>query len=217
MAAFAGMFSKFDSQGVVYWAEKRDERFLLQACRLNLGETLADLMPELRLYTSATIGYWPFADFPSRKSDLIQRGFFNRFLGDALPLAEEGSVDCNIFFLSVQLSRTRGALCTRTPADSRTRFASTRAGRIFRQARRRNCGADFSLRRRGFGTFYIQLQSAAGSRKARDADRSRSHFAARRRRAGFARALSPQQRIYPAWARNLSGRASTSRATACGY
>lgn len=98
MAAFAGMFSKFDAQGVVYWAEKRDERFLLQACRLNLGETLADLMPELRLYTSATIGYWPFAEFPSRKSDLIQRGFFNRFLGDALPLAEEGSVDCNIFF-----------------------------------------------------------------------------------------------------------------------
>jgi ATP-dependent DNA helicase DinG len=98
MAAFAGMYSKFDSQGVVYWAEKRDDRFLLQACRLNLGETLADLMPELRLYTSATIGYWPFADFPSRKSDLIQRGFFNRFLGDALPLAEEGSVDCNIFF-----------------------------------------------------------------------------------------------------------------------
>lgn len=98
MAAFAGMYSKFDSQGIVYWAEKRDDRFLLQACRLNLGETLADLMPELRLYTSATIGYWPFADFPSRKSDLIQRGFFNRFLGDALPLAEEGSVDCNIFF-----------------------------------------------------------------------------------------------------------------------
>jgi ATP-dependent DNA helicase DinG len=98
MAAFAGMYSKFDAQGVVYWAEKRDDRFLLQACRLNLGETLADLMPELRLYTSATIGYWPFADFPSRKSDLIQRGFFNRFLGDALPLAEEGSVDCNIFF-----------------------------------------------------------------------------------------------------------------------
>lgn len=98
MAAFAGMYSKFDAQGIVYWAEKRDDRFLLQACRLNLGETLADLMPELRLYTSATIGYWPFADFPTRKSDLIQKGFFNRFLGDALPLAEEGSVDCNIFF-----------------------------------------------------------------------------------------------------------------------
>ncbi|MFO1526107.1 MAG: ATP-dependent DNA helicase [Turneriella sp.] len=98
MADFARMFSQFDAERVVYWSEKRNEKFSLNACRLALGETLADLMPELRLYTSATIGYWPYADFPSKKSDLIQRGFFDRFLSDALPLAEEGSIDCNIFF-----------------------------------------------------------------------------------------------------------------------
>ncbi len=98
MLSFAELFSSFDTERVVYWAEKRNDKFHLHACRLNLGETLADLMPELRLYTSATIGYWPFGEYPAKKSDLIQRGFFSRFLGDALPLAEEGSIDCNIFF-----------------------------------------------------------------------------------------------------------------------
>ncbi|MBN8223165.1 MAG: ATP-dependent DNA helicase, partial [Spirochaetes bacterium] len=98
MLSFAELFSSFDTERVVYWSEKRNDKFHLHACRLNLGETLADLMPELRLYTSATIGYWPFGEYPAKKSDLIGRGFFNRFLGDALPLAEEGSIDCNIFF-----------------------------------------------------------------------------------------------------------------------
>lgn len=98
MVSFADLFAEFDTERAVYWSEKRNDKFHLHACRLNLGETLADLMPELRLYTSATIGYWPFPDFPQKKSDLIQRGFFNRFLADALPNAEEGSIDCNIFF-----------------------------------------------------------------------------------------------------------------------
>lgn len=98
MLSFAELFASFDTDRVVYWSEKRSDKFHLHACRLNLGETLADLMPELRLYTSATIGYWPFGEYPAKKSDLIQRGFFNRFLTDALPLAEEGSIDCNIFF-----------------------------------------------------------------------------------------------------------------------
>lgn len=98
MRAFAVLFQNFDTERVVYWSEKRSDKFHLHACRLNLGETLADLMPELRLYTSATIGYWPIGDFPTKKSELIQRGYFNRFLHDALPTAEEGSIDCNIFF-----------------------------------------------------------------------------------------------------------------------
>lgn len=98
MLSFAELYTSFDTERVVYWSEKRNDKFHLHACRLNLGETLADLMPELRLYTSATIGYWPFSEFPAKKSDLISRGFFNRFLSDALPLAEEGSIDCNIFF-----------------------------------------------------------------------------------------------------------------------
>lgn len=98
MADFARLFQEFDPEGVVYWSEKRNDKFMLNGCRLNLGETLADLMPELRLYTSATIGYWPFPEFPAKKSDLIQRGFFSRFLADALPMAQEGSIDCNIFF-----------------------------------------------------------------------------------------------------------------------
>jgi len=98
MAEFADLYEHFDTEKVVYWAEKRSDKFHLHACRLNLGETLADLMPELRAYTSATIGYWPFAEYPSKKSDLIGRGYFNRFLADALPTAEDGSIDCNIFF-----------------------------------------------------------------------------------------------------------------------
>ena len=98
MAAFAHAYDTYDSEAAVYWAEKRSDKFLLHSCRLNLGETLADLMPELRLYTSATIGYWPYPEFPTRKSELIQRGFFNRFLSEALPLAQDGSIDCNIFF-----------------------------------------------------------------------------------------------------------------------
>jgi ATP-dependent DNA helicase DinG len=98
MAAFARAYDTPDSEAAVYWAEKRNEKFFLHSCRLNLGETLAELMPELRLYTSATIGYWPYPEFPTRKSELIQRGFFNRFLSEALPLAQEGSIDCNIFF-----------------------------------------------------------------------------------------------------------------------
>ncbi|MBV6492070.1 MAG: putative ATP-dependent helicase DinG [Turneriella sp.] len=98
MVDFIRLFSNFNSVQNVYWAEKKNERFFLHACRLNLGETLADLIPELRLYTSATLGYLPMGDFPTKKSELIQRGFFNRFLTDALPLAEEGSIDCNIFF-----------------------------------------------------------------------------------------------------------------------
>jgi ATP-dependent DNA helicase DinG len=98
MAAFADLYNTLDNEKAVYWSEKRNEKFHLHACRLNLGETLADLMPELRLYTSATIGYWPFQDFPTKKSDLIQRGFFSRYLADVLPTANEGSIDCNIFF-----------------------------------------------------------------------------------------------------------------------
>lgn len=98
MTGFADLFHVFDREKIVYWAEKRNDKFQLHACRLNLGETLADLMPELRVYTSATIGYWPYPEFPAKKSDLIQRGFFSRFLADALPTAEEGSIDCNIFF-----------------------------------------------------------------------------------------------------------------------
>lgn len=98
MAAFARSYDTPESETAVYWAEKKNEKFFLHSCKLNLGETLADLMPELRLYTSATIGYWPYPEFPTRKSELIQRGFFSRFLSEALPLAEEGSIDCNIFF-----------------------------------------------------------------------------------------------------------------------
>ncbi len=98
MASFAKDYDKPTDENTVYWAEKRNEKFFLHACRLNLGETLADLMPELRLYTSATIGYWPFGNFPKLKSELVQKGFFNRFLTEALPKAEEGSIDCNIFF-----------------------------------------------------------------------------------------------------------------------
>jgi ATP-dependent DNA helicase DinG len=98
MAAFARAYETPDSEVAVYWAEKRNEKFFLHYCPLNLGETLAELMPELRLYTSATIGYWPYPEFPTRKSELIQRGFFNRFLSEALPLAQNGSIDCNIFF-----------------------------------------------------------------------------------------------------------------------
>jgi hypothetical protein len=110
MAAFAGMYSKFDSQGVVYWAEKRDDRFLLQACRLNLGETLADLMPELRLYTSATIGYWPFADFPARKSDLIQRGFFNRFSATRYRSPKKAASTAIFFSLPLTTASTRRSM-----------------------------------------------------------------------------------------------------------
>ncbi|HRP70424.1 MAG TPA: ATP-dependent DNA helicase, partial [Turneriella sp.] len=98
MDEFAKLFTAFNTTHNVYWAEKKNERFYLNACRLNLGETLANLIPELRLYTSATLGYLPMGDFPTKKSELIQRGFFNRFLTDALPLAEEGSIDCNVFF-----------------------------------------------------------------------------------------------------------------------
>lgn len=98
MAAFARAYDTPDSEAAVYWAEKRNDKFFLHSCQLNLGETLADLMPELRLYTSATIGYWPYPEFPTRKSELIQRGFFTRFLSEALPLAQDGSIDCNIFF-----------------------------------------------------------------------------------------------------------------------
>jgi hypothetical protein len=110
MAAFAGMYSKFDSQGVVYWAEKRDDRFLLQACRLNLGETLADLMPELRLYTSATIGYWPFADFPSRKSDLIQRGFLTAFWATRCRSLKKAASTAISFFLRLTTASTRRSM-----------------------------------------------------------------------------------------------------------
>ncbi|MCX7633158.1 MAG: ATP-dependent DNA helicase [Turneriella sp.] len=98
MVKFAAAYDQTDSDRAVFWAEKNNQKFYLNTCELNLGETLSELMTELRLYTSATMGYWPFAEFPRRKSELISRGFFQRFISEMLPQAEHGSVDCNVFF-----------------------------------------------------------------------------------------------------------------------
>ena len=37
MADFARLFQEFDPEGVVYWSEKRNDKFMLNGCRLNLG------------------------------------------------------------------------------------------------------------------------------------------------------------------------------------
>lgn len=81
----------------VYWAEKRDGLLYVYSCPLNPGEQLAELLDVPQVWTSATIGYWPNRNMPVKKSELINGGYFNAFIAEALsktPL----NISVDVFF-----------------------------------------------------------------------------------------------------------------------
>jgi ATP-dependent DNA helicase DinG len=92
---FCQYYLVMNTDKMVYWGEKIDNRFYLFVCNLNLGDELAPHMTEGQVWTSATLGYWPFDKRPPNKEALLKGGYFKDFTSEALgeTLMQEAKVD----------------------------------------------------------------------------------------------------------------------------
>ncbi len=95
---FIRRYEELNTETDVYWAEKRQNLLYLNTCRINIGEEINALMDEQRIYTSATLGYWSKGEFPQKKSELINQGYFRSFCREALGEWDISTLDFNIFF-----------------------------------------------------------------------------------------------------------------------
>ncbi len=84
IAKFLSYFRAIDTEKFVYWGEKKQGKFYLHACNLQIGEELAPVLTEPQVWTSATIGYWPHPYRAKSKRDLLQNGYLQPFLDEAL-------------------------------------------------------------------------------------------------------------------------------------
>jgi len=75
---FIQMFRIFDFNRMVYWGEKKQGRFFLYTCGIELGNELAPMMVEPQLWTSATLGY-----NDGRVVD--QKAYFRKFMEELVP------------------------------------------------------------------------------------------------------------------------------------
>ncbi|MDH4262980.1 MAG: ATP-dependent DNA helicase [Spirochaetia bacterium] len=92
---FCQYYQIMNTEKMVYWGEKIDNRFYLFACNLNLGDELSPHLTEGQVWTSATLGYWPFDKRPANKEALLKGGYFKDFTSEALGdiLMNEAKVD----------------------------------------------------------------------------------------------------------------------------
>jgi len=81
---FCQYYQRMEFDRMVFWGEKIDGRFFLFACNLNLGDELAPHMTEGQVWTSATLGYWPFDKRAPGKEALLKGGYFKDFIAEAL-------------------------------------------------------------------------------------------------------------------------------------
>ncbi|MDH5718128.1 MAG: ATP-dependent DNA helicase [Spirochaetia bacterium] len=94
---FLERFQKMDNENNVYWADKKTNSFLLKTCRLMLGDELYELMPETKVWLSATLGYWPYSYLPNSSREIIQKGYFNHFLNEAMPESEKENLNMQLY------------------------------------------------------------------------------------------------------------------------
>ncbi|MDH4201154.1 MAG: ATP-dependent DNA helicase [Spirochaetia bacterium] len=92
---FCQYYQTMNTEKLVYWGEKIDSRFYLFVCNLNLGDELSPLLTEGQVWTSATLGYWPFDKRPANKDALLKGGYFRDFINEALgeTMQAEAKVD----------------------------------------------------------------------------------------------------------------------------
>ena len=90
---FVKQFSDLNFERYVYWGSKQKANLYLHTCNLMLGEELETVLTEPQVYTSATLGYWPFATLPRSKAELIKKGYFENFINDAVPGYSGESID----------------------------------------------------------------------------------------------------------------------------
>ncbi|MDH4199131.1 MAG: ATP-dependent DNA helicase [Spirochaetia bacterium] len=89
---FFTYYQHMNFEKMVYWGEKIHSRFYLFVCNLNLGDELSPLMTEGQVWTSATIGYWPFDKRPRDKADLLRGGYFRDFMSEAFGQSPESDM-----------------------------------------------------------------------------------------------------------------------------
>lgn len=93
MLRFVGSFRNIDIDKFVYWGEKRQGKFFLNACNLRIGEELAPVLTEPQVWTSATMGYWPFPHRAKSKRDLLDNGYLKPFLEEALSHLDAADIE----------------------------------------------------------------------------------------------------------------------------
>lgn len=81
------LFTAFDKvfvndQKNIFWGEKKKNLFYLNTVPLNMGEIVKDFFTESTVFTSATLGYWPYQQRVSKTDELIRKGYFNNLLKD---------------------------------------------------------------------------------------------------------------------------------------
>lgn len=94
---FVKYYSEMSSENLVYWGEKKEGRFYLYTCNLNVGDELAQLMDEAQVWTSATLGYWSHGWSPETKKELLDQGYFNQFIEEVIGKENIRQVETDYF------------------------------------------------------------------------------------------------------------------------
>ncbi len=104
---FLNQFNAMNLDNYVYWGRKDNGQLYLYSCNLNLGQELENLLSETMVYTSATLGYWPFGSAPRSKQDLLSRGYFGNFLAEAISEGHGNDlVDQQVYFSPFEYSKS---------------------------------------------------------------------------------------------------------------